>query len=252
MMFRCENCALGACDPGLARAGIVASGSRAQLRVASNGRGGLVETRFMPNISIRLRLILLVSPAAGDPRRLVCASDPRVGRETREASPRKPALVSVVKKRQFGQQALRRFEVLGDRLRRHAARSLSASGGGRQGGARFRSEGDFRGRSAVVAAIRGEVDTMTDLARRPASPTPATTAPPATPCWRGPRAISRLSMTELDKIVDQVEQQALARRDASTRQAELAVKLAISRRTRRAGARIGLHCADRALDHRSS
>ena len=33
---------------------------------------------------------------------------------------------------------------------------------------------------------------------------------------------------QIDKIVDRVEQQALARRDASTRQAELAVKLAIA------------------------
>ena len=56
---------------------------------------------------------------------------------------------------------------------------------------------------------------------------------------------------QIDKIVDRVEQQAVARRDASTRQAEFAVKLAIAGGNRRAGARIGLHGVDRALDHRS-
>ena len=35
------------------------------------------------------------------------------------------------------------------------------------------------------------------------------------------------SIAQIDKIVDRVEQQAVARRDASTRQAELAVKLAV-------------------------
>ena len=60
----------------------------------------------------------------------------------------------------------------------------------------------------------------------------------------------RPSTTEIDKIVDRVEQRAVARRDASTRGAELAVRLAIVGGVGALAARIGLHCADRALDHR--
>ena len=56
---------------------------------------------------------------------------------------------------------------------------------------------------------------------------------------------------QLDKIVERIEQQALARRDVSTRHAEFAVKLAIAGRNRSAGARIGLHRVDRSLDYRS-
>ena len=80
---------------------------------------------------------------------------------------------------------------------------------------------------AAVAAIGAEVYTMTDLARQAGSPTQATRAAPEMLSWRKPRAHVMGIEAHLDKIVDRVEQQALARRDMSMRQAEFAVKLAI-------------------------
>ncbi len=80
---------------------------------------------------------------------------------------------------------------------------------------------------AVVAAIGSEVDVMTELARQ------AGVAYSSDDSAAGNALVEQakthiLSIDDaIDKIVDRVEQQALARRDASTRQAELAVKLAI-------------------------
>ena len=89
---------------------------------------------------------LSVSPATGDPRRLLGAADPRA--HPRLAKPQRGSEACLNRQeRKFGQQALWRFEILGDRLRRHAARGVSASGGPRRVGARFRSEGHFRSRS---------------------------------------------------------------------------------------------------------
>ena len=56
---------------------------------------------------------------------------------------------------------------------------------------------------------------------------------------------------QIDKIVDRLEQQALARRDVSTRQAEFAVKLAIAGGIGALALALGLHRVDRSLDHRS-
>src|SRR6516165_4961537 len=54
-----------------------------------------------------------LSPAAGDPRRLLHASDPRAG--ARLTKPRRGGVAGVCcQERQFGEQALRRLEVLGD------------------------------------------------------------------------------------------------------------------------------------------
>ena len=88
------------------------------------------------------------SPAACDPRRLLRAPDSRACPRLAEPCRGGDACLRC-QERQFGQQAFRRFEVLGDRRCGHPARSLSASGGSRQSGARLRSEGDFRSRSCV-------------------------------------------------------------------------------------------------------
>ncbi len=80
---------------------------------------------------------------------------------------------------------------------------------------------------AAVEAIKGEVYTMTDLARQ------AGVAYSSDDSAAGNALLSQaksrvMSIDDrLDKIVGQVEQQALARRDASTRHAEFAVQLAI-------------------------
>ena len=80
----------------------------------------------------------------------------------------------------------------------------------------------------VVEAIEGEVYTMTDLARQ------AGVAYSSDDSAAGNALLSQAKSRvvaiddHLDKIVERVEQQALARRDASTRHAEFAVKLAIA------------------------
>src|ERR1700733_5726794 len=80
----------------------------------------------------------------------------------------------------------------------------------------------------VVEAIEGEVYTMTELARQ------AGVAYSSDDSAAGNALLSQAKsrvMTiddHLDKIVERVEQQALARRDASTRHAEFAAKLAIA------------------------
>ena len=103
----------------------------------------------------------------------------------------------------------------------------------------------------VVEAIEGEVYTMTDLARQ------AGVAYSSDDSAAGNALLSQAKSRvvaiddHLDKIVERVEQQALARRDASMRHAEFAAKLAIAGRNRSAGARIGLHRIHRSLDYRS-
>ena len=57
---------------------------------------------------------------------------------------------------------------------------------------------------------------------------------------------------QIDKIVDRLEHQAIARRDISMRQAEFATKLAIAGGIRGARARIGIHRPHGSLDHRSA
>ena len=171
----------------------------------------------MPNFSIRSRLIFLSVLLLGDPRRLLRASDPRAC--PRLAKPQRGSEACFDSpERQFGQQALWRSEILGDRLRRHAARPLSASGGTRQVGARLRSEGDFRRRSR---GRRGDRRRSLHHDRswrgRRASPIRATTAPPATPCLAQAKSHVMAIEDQIDKIVDRLEQQAVARRDASRR-----------------------------------
>ena len=81
---------------------------------------------------------------------------------------------------------------------------------------------------SVVAAIGGEANTMIDLARQ------ATLAYSSDDSASGNALLARAKSyimaidDRLDRIVERIEQQAVARRDASTRQAGLAVKLAIA------------------------
>ena len=81
---------------------------------------------------------------------------------------------------------------------------------------------------AAVTAIGGEVYTMTDLTRQAGVAYSSDDSAAGNALLA--QAKSRIMTIDdhLDKIVDRVEQQALARRDASTRQAEFAVKLAIA------------------------
>jgi signal transduction histidine kinase len=98
--------------------------------------------------------------------------------------------------------------------------------------AKSRLDSDLKAISAVdpaaVAAIGGEVYTMTDLARQ------ASVAYSSDDSAAGnallAQAKSRILVIEdqIDKIVGTLEQQAVVTRDISTRQAELAVKLAIA------------------------
>ena len=80
----------------------------------------------------------------------------------------------------------------------------------------------------VVEAIEGEVNTMTDLARQ------AGVAYSSDDSAAGNALLSQAKSRvmaiddHLDKIVERVEQQALARRDASMHYAEFAAKLAIA------------------------
>jgi signal transduction histidine kinase len=98
--------------------------------------------------------------------------------------------------------------------------------------ARTRLDSDLKAISAVdpavVATIGGEVYTMTDLTRRAGVAYSSDDSADGNALVA--QAKSRILVIEdqIDKIVDRLEQQALARRDISTRQAELAVKLAIA------------------------
>jgi signal transduction histidine kinase len=80
---------------------------------------------------------------------------------------------------------------------------------------------------AVVASIGREVDTMTDLADQAAVAYSSDDGVAGNALVEQAKSRILNIDDELNKIVDRIEQRAVARRDASTRQAELAVKLAI-------------------------
>ncbi|HEY1780138.1 MAG TPA: ATP-binding protein [Roseiarcus sp.] len=81
---------------------------------------------------------------------------------------------------------------------------------------------------AVVAAIRAEVETMTKLARQAAVAYSSDDSAAGNALLARAKSYIMAIDDRLERIVERIEQQALARRDASTRQAELAVKLAIA------------------------
>ena len=80
---------------------------------------------------------------------------------------------------------------------------------------------------AVVAAIEHEVGAMTDLARKAGVAYSSDDSAAGNALLEQAKSHILDIDNAIDRIVDRVEQQAVARRDASTRQAELAVKLAI-------------------------
>src|SRR5208282_5509449 len=80
---------------------------------------------------------------------------------------------------------------------------------------------------AVVTAIEHEVGAMTDLARKAGVAYSSDDSAAGNALLEQAKSHILDIDNAIDRIVDRVEQQAVARRDASTRQAELAVKLAI-------------------------
>ena len=180
----------------------------------------------MPNLSIRARLIflsvlllailvlssaLLIRELARDSRSL-----------TEEAT-----FVSVVKNansvsKHFGDL---KYWVI-DAAVTQLARSEQAAEAAKAG-----LDSDLKAISAVdpafVAAIEREVDAMTSLARQAGVAYSSDDSAAGNALLEQAKSHVPDIDSEIDKIVDRVEQQAVARRDASTRQAELAVKLAI-------------------------
>jgi signal transduction histidine kinase len=180
----------------------------------------------MPNLSIRARLIflsvlllailvlssaLLIRELARDSRSL-----------TEEAT-----FVSVVKNansvsKHFGDL---KYWVI-DAAVTQLARSERAAEAAKVG-----LDSDLKAISAVdpafVAAIEREVDAMTSLARQAGVAYSSDDSAAGNALLEQAKSHVPDIDSEIDKIVDRVERQAVARRDASTRQAELAVKLAI-------------------------
>jgi signal transduction histidine kinase len=181
----------------------------------------------MPNISIRLRLIflsvLLLAILAGSSALLIRELVHDSQSLTEEAK-----LVSVVRdansaSKHFGD--LKYWAI--DSAVTQLARSQQAADLAKSG-----LDSDLKAISAVdpagVAAIGSEVYTMTDLARQAGVAYSSDDSAAGNALLT--QAKSRIVTIEeqIDKIVDGLEQQAVARRDISTRQAELAVKLAIA------------------------
>ena len=181
----------------------------------------------MPNISIRLRLIflsvLLLAILAGSSALLIRELVHDSQSLTEEAK-----LVSVVRNansasKHFGD--LKYWAI--DSAVTQLARSQQAADLAKSG-----LDSDLKAISAVdpavVAAIGGEVYTMTDLARQAGVAYSSDDSAAGNALLA--QAKSRILVIEdqIDKIVDGLEQRAVARRDISTRQAELAVKLAIA------------------------
>ena len=180
----------------------------------------------MPNFSIRLRLIflsvLLLAILAGSSALLIRELIRDSQSLTEEAK-----LVSTVRD---ANSASKHFGDLKYWAINSAVTQLARS----QQAAEFAKsalDSDLKAISAVdpavVAAIGSEVYTMTDLARQ-AGVAYSSDDSAAGNALLG-QAKSRVMAIEdqIDKIVDELEQQAVTRRDVSTRQAELAVKLAI-------------------------
>ena len=187
----------------------------------------LYETRLMPNFSIRLRLIflsvLLLTILASSSALLIRELVRNSRSLTEEAK-----LVSIVRdansaSKHFGDL---KYWAIDSAVTQLAPSQKAADL------ARTRLDSDLKAISAVdpavVATIGGEVYAMTDLTRQ------AGVAYSSDDSAAGnalvAQAKSRILVIEdqIDKIVDTLEQQALARRDISTRQAALAVKLAIA------------------------
>jgi signal transduction histidine kinase len=180
----------------------------------------------MPNISIRLRLILLsvllLAILAGSSALLIR----ELVRDSQSLA-EEARLVSVVRSansasKHFGD--LKYWAI--DSAVTQLARSQQAAEVAKAG-----LDSDLKAISAVdpavVAAIGGAVHTMTDLARQAALAYSSDDSAAGNALLAQARSYIIAIDDQVDKIVERVERQALARRDESTRQAEFAVNLAI-------------------------
>ena len=181
----------------------------------------------MPDISIRLRLIflsvLLLAILAGSSALLIR----ELVRDSQSLA-EEARLVSVVRSansasKHFGDLKYWAIDSAVTRL----ARSQQAADVAKAG-----LDSDLKAISAVdpavVAAIGGEADTMIDLTRQAALAYSSDDSATGDALLARAKSYIMAIDDRLDRIVERIEQQAVARRDASTRQAELAVKLAIA------------------------
>ncbi len=180
----------------------------------------------MPNVSIRARLIFLSVLLLAI---LVLSSGlliRELARDSRSLA-EEATFVSVVKNansvsKHFGDL---KYWVI-DAAVTQLARSEQAAEAAKVG-----LDSDLQAISAVdpafVAAIEREVEAMTGLAREAGVAYSSDDSAAGNALLEQAKSHVPDIDSEIDKIVDRVEQQAVARRDASTRQAELAVKLAI-------------------------
>jgi signal transduction histidine kinase len=180
----------------------------------------------MPNLSIRARLIflsaLLLAILAVSSILLIRG----LARDSQSLA-EEALLVSVVKNansvsKHFGD--LKYWAI--DSAVTQLARSQQAAAVAKE-----RLDSDLKAISAVdpaaVAAIKGEVDRLTDLTHRAGEAYSSDDSAAGNALLDQAKSRILNIDSEIDKIVDRVEQQAIARRDASTSQAQLAVKLAI-------------------------
>jgi signal transduction histidine kinase len=180
----------------------------------------------MPNVSIRARLIflsvLLLAILALSSALLIR----ELARDSRSLA-EEAMLVSVVKN---ANSASKHFGDLKYWVIDSAVTQLASSEHAAEA-AKAGLDTDLKAISAldpvVVAAIGREVGAMTDLARQAGVAYSSDDSAAGNALLEQAKSHILDIDNELDKIVDRVEQQALGRRDASTRQAELAVKLAI-------------------------
>jgi len=180
----------------------------------------------MPNVSIRARLIflsvLLLAILAISSALLIR----ELARDSRSLA-EEAMLVSVVRNansasKHFGDL---KYWVIDSAVTQMAS-SLQAAATAKAG-----LDADLKAISAVdpavVAAIGREVDAMTDLARQAGVAYSGDDSAAGNALLEQAKSHILRIDDEIDRIVDRVEQQAVARRDASTRKAELAVRLAI-------------------------
>ena len=179
-----------------------------------------------PNLSIRARLIflstLLLAILAVSSTLLI----QELARNSRGLS-EEATLVSVVRNansvsKHFGDL---KYWVINSAVSQLASSQQAAAE------AKTRLDSDLKAVStvdpALVAAIGSEVDTMTDLAGKAGAAYAGDDSTAGNALLAQAKSHVLNIDGEIDRIVDRVEQRAVARRDASTSQAQLAVKLAI-------------------------
>src|SRR3984957_5961171 len=183
--------------------------------------------RLMPNFSIRSRLIflsvLLLSILAGSSALLIR----ELIRDSRSLS-EEARLVSTVRN---ANSASKHF---GDLKYWAIDSAVTQLAGSQDAAERAKSglESDLKAISAVdpgvVAAIGGQVSILTDLARQAGLAYSSDDSVAGNTLLA--QAKNRILAIEdqIEKIVDRLEHQAIARRDISMRQAEFATKLAIA------------------------